>query len=1051
MRGPSAVLSRTKKSRSGTPEPAQREPARARVPAGGQQAPVGPPAEHFGPSDNGHHRAGTARLPRTAAFRPLKNWRVRSRLLLLVLIPTIAALLLGGFRIASSVQSALAFQRVVRLANLSGSITGLAQALQNEREDTVEFIVLGANGGRVAELSPRSAITPPGFELQVLRQDYAATSQLASQVKSQIGSINSSYPALVQQEAQSAATAINGLQDLRAEATGTDLPTLVVIQEYSDTINTLLAVDDQVATGSNDSTVADTASVVSLVSSIKEEASEQQAILTSALNSSLVGLGQFGPGQQAAITDAQAEEQGNETEFDSAATSSQRQLFNNALSGPNVAQAQAEEQDAISLASSNSAIATDPTIPDASTAMSYVVSGMRSVEQQLLDSVISRSTSLRNGAIIAVVIDIVGVAVLLGLALVSTTVVGRSMVGPLRRLRTGALQVAGVRLPETVQRMSETDGEGVSLEVEPINVDSTDEIGEVARAFDQVHREALRLAANEAALRGNVNAMFVNLSRRSQSLVERQLRLIDDLEQGEQDAERLSSLFQMDHLATRMRRNSENLLVLAGHDEARRWNQPVALVDVLRAALSEIEHYERVTLNVQPGIAVRGQAVSDVVHLTAELVENATSFSAAEMPVTIAGHLLSSGGVLLEITDQGVGMGSEEMAHANWRLDNPPVVDVAVSRRMGLFVVARLAAKHGIRVRLRPAASGGLTALVWLPDEAIVHETSDSTPGGRRTGSMAELAIGRLADGALTAADEAVTSSWGDVSRTTAEQEINASRTPRFAPLRADAEEPVLGPKRIPGAGPRPGSGWATTGPLPAFRTVPRPASDSGFEVAATGPQPVAATGPQPVVGAGGEPVAEPGAEMTGADSPTANFDSFAIGPQPLDGSAAESPPTSPQPVLGAPATGWETGSSLGEVIVPPAEGLGEEHRLPIFEAVESDWFRRGRQAVGRPSRVTEPSNGWASPADEGWRAAEVVHTPSSGGVTSAGLPKRVPQANLVPGAINAAAGGSSAPAPARSAAATRDRFASFQRGVRQGRVAASQGSSDEAEDKGSE
>ena len=260
-------------------------------------------------------------------------------------------------------------------------------------------------------------------------------------------------------------------------------------------------------------------------------------------------------------------------------------------------------------------------------------------------------------------------------------------------------------------------------------MDSSDEIGEVARAFDQVHREALRLAANEAALRGNVNAMFVNLSRRSQSLVERQIRLIDDLEQGEQDPERLSNLFQMDHLATRMRRNSENLLVLAGHEVSRRWNQPVALVDVLRAAVSEIEQYERVSMNVQPGISVRGQAVNDVVHLVAELVENATSFSSAETPVTVSGHLLNSGGVLLDISDQGVGMGAEEMAHANWRLDNPPVVDVAVSRRMGLFVVARLAARHGIRVRLRPATTGGLTALVWLPDETVTHE--GSRPPGR--------------------------------------------------------------------------------------------------------------------------------------------------------------------------------------------------------------------------------------------------------------------------------------------------------------------------------
>jgi hypothetical protein len=212
----------------------------------------------------------------------------------------------------------------------------------------------------------------------------------------------------------------------------------------------------------------------------------------------------------------------------------------------------------------------------------------------------------------------------------------------------------------------------------------------------------------------------------------------------------------------------------------------------------------------------------------------------------------------------------------------------------------------------------------------------------------------------------------------------------------------------------------------------------------------VGATGPQPVIGAGAEPAAE--TETTGVDLPAVAFDSFGTGPQLLDGGTAESPQTSPQPVLGAPATtSWDTGSSPSEVIVPPAEGLGEEHRLPIFEAVESDWFRRGRQAVGRTSRVTEPSNGWVSPADEGWRAAEVVSTPSSGGVTSAGLPKRVPQANLVPGAVGAAPGASSPAAPVRSAAATRDRFASFQRGVRQGRAAASQGSSDDAEDEGSE
>ncbi len=436
---------------------------------------------------------------------------------------------------------------------------------------------------------------------------------------------------------------------------------------------------------------------------------------------------------------------------------------------------------------------------------------MRAVQQSLVAETINRAGALRRQAIVDASVVGGGVLVVLLLALLLTTVVGRSMVRPLRRLRSGALEVAGVRLPETVRRMSDSDGAGMQLEVEPIDVDSTDEIGEVARAFDQVHREALRLAANEAALRGNVNAMFVNLSRRSQSLVERQIRLIDDLEQGEQDSDRLSSLFQMDHLATRMRRNSENLLVLAGHDASRRWNQPVALVDVLRAAVSEIEQYERVTLNVQPGIAVRGHAVNDVVHLLAELAENATSFSSAETPVVVAGHLLSSGGVLLDITDQGVGMGAEEMAHANWRLDNPPVVDVAVSRRMGLFVVARLAARHGIRVRLRPAAAGGLTALVWLPDEVISHETDAGAPGMRRF-DPAGSAAGALAAGpSVFGADDDLVS-----------DEINAARAPRFASLQAEAgSNGGLGPRRVPGAGAHPGTtpwgGPATTSPLPVF------------------------------------------------------------------------------------------------------------------------------------------------------------------------------------------------------------------------------------------
>jgi signal transduction histidine kinase len=1013
---------------------------------------------------------------RTAAARgsrfALRNWRVSWRLIALIAIPTVTAMAFGLVRIQEAMKSAASDQRVEQMANLGSAVTHLAFAMEDERDGLAGYIAMGRKG---------ALHTPTGAPTSALNADYARTNAAAAQVTSLSSGItsNSAFPAQVKSDLSAVLDRVTDLPHYRSAAVHSLAPSLNIVGDYSEAIADLFTLNDQISQGSSDATLSNTVRALGALSRTEDEASQQRGILYAALLDR-----QFEPGAEGALSSALAAQQAELQEFQSAATIGEQQTYSNTVAGPPVDAAQEMEKQAI--ASGGSGGSVEVSVPSgsprsASTAavwnsdMTATLTDMRKVEQGLVRQIIGQSQSQHSALTRTAVETGIEVLAVLIVVLMITIIVARSMVRPLRKLRTGALEVAGLRLPDAVRRMSETDGEGVSLEVDPIDVNSSDEIGEVARAFDQVHREALRLAANEAALRGNVNAMFVNLSRRSQSLVERQIRLIDDLEQGEQDPERLSSLFQMDHLATRMRRNSENLLVLAGHDESRRWNQPVALVDVLRAALSEIEQYERVTLNVQPGIAVRGQAVSDVVHLTAELVENATSFSAADTPVTIAGHLLSSGGVLLEITDQGVGMGAEEMAHANWRLDNPPVVDVAVSRRMGLFVVARLAARHGIRVRLRPAASGGLIALVWLPDETIMHETPDDTPGMRRD-SMSEPALGPFADGAFAGVGVGTnggsTSIWGDDGRSIAEQEVDAARTPRFAPLRADAEDTgglsALGPKRIPGAGPRPG-GWATTGPIPVFRTVPRPADDEP-EPGMTAPQPLVTgplsfvTGPPPqqppTTGPDAEPEAAPKAEMPESDRPTAAlptaaspaaFD-FGSGSAPAGGNGSDSSVTTSHPVLGAPATA-ETGLTFGGVIVPPANGSGAEHRLPIFEAVESDWFRRGRPAVGRPTTTEqepEQSNGWAtSPADEGWRAAQAVSAPSSSGVTSAGLPKRVPQANLVPGAAGSVAGSSPATTPSRSAAATRERFASFQRGVREGRAAAGQAESDDGEDEG--
>jgi hypothetical protein len=255
----------------------------------------------------------------------------------------------------------------------------------------------------------------------------------------------------------------------------------------------------------------------------------------------------------------------------------------------------------------------------------------------------------------------------------------------------------------------------------PAEVDSFTRTGQSAHGLDHMRREMPQAAASEAALRDKFNTMYLNLSRRSQALVERQLRLIESLERGERDQYRLASLAKLNRIAMRMHRTSQNMLVLAGQEPATDWNQPVTLAHLIEAALAEVEDYERVSFEVQPDIAVRGPAVHDAVHLLVELIDNATSFSASEMPVHVTGRILSSGGALVDIIDRGIGMSAKEMTYANQQLDNPPAPDIDVPKWMGLLVVARLAARHGIRVRLGHSEFGGLTALVWFPNEILTH------------------------------------------------------------------------------------------------------------------------------------------------------------------------------------------------------------------------------------------------------------------------------------------------------------------------------------------
>ena len=339
------------------------------------------------------------------------------------------------------------------------------------------------------------------------------------------------------------------------------------------------------------------------------------------------------------------------------------------------------------------------------------------------DTVTARTNEARSAALRDTAIVMAALLTALAVALV----VARSLLQPVRRLRQAALTAAREQLPRTVERVRA--GEPISwTSAQAVPVRTTEEIGQLARAFDDMHEQAIRLAAEQAELRRQVSDMFMTLSRRSQTLVESQLEVIEGLESDEQDPRRLSGLFRLDHLATRLRRNGENLQVLAGGSPARRDTAPVTVVELLRAATSEIDDYRRITLAHAPSGSVRAVAAADVVHILSELLENATRYSAPDQKVVLSADRGADGGLLFEVVDAGLGMAPDDIDAANRRLAATDSVGPETTRRMGLFVVSRLAARHGVTVRLRPtferASRAGITASIHLPGTLVIAGTT---------------------------------------------------------------------------------------------------------------------------------------------------------------------------------------------------------------------------------------------------------------------------------------------------------------------------------------
>lgn len=605
------------------------------------------------------------------------------------------------------------------------------------------------------------------------------------------------------------------------------------------------------------------------------------------------------------------------------------------------------------------------------------------IDSKLADRTIElRSAVLRDVAIVVTTL-LAGLALALGVA--------RSLVVPIRRLRHDALQVAHVDLPNEIEVVRTG---GATPKITPVDIRTTEEIGQLARAVDDIHQASLHLAAEQARLRVQIGSMFETLSRRSQSLVEQQLALIEDLEHDEDNTERLQSLFRLDHLATRMRRNGDNLLVLAGTALRRGQLHPVQLSDMLWSAVSQVEDYQRVEIGAVPDGIVSGEPAIDIEHLLAELIDNALRYSPPTTPVTLSVARAVDGGYLIEIIDRGLGMSTEDLRAINDRLSSGGEVTVETARRMGLFVVGRLAKRHTITANLRrtstTAQQPGVTASVHLPG-ALVAPPLDATDP---TGKPLEL----TGDYELPVQPRTLTPVPNLPQHNTPRFEVSSTGLPQRRPAIRVAEPPGQPAVSVPGRANTPdtdsdiqpptepwsintptddrspfgpptvGAGGSSSGPTrPA-----EPEQDFWSESDAKGHEPEP-TIPQKRVPREAEhpsPAREP-ARTTSRSGLPIRRPSAVPDPEPA-------PPRAPEPAM------------VTSTRLQPVAGASP---TPIYQRMVSEW-------LVEPATAQAAESTWTSPADVGWTAAEEATHPTPTGRTSGGLPIRTPGAQLVPGGL---------------------------------------------------
>jgi signal transduction histidine kinase len=630
---------------------------------------------------------------------------IRLRIYFLVAIPLITMLGLFGYVAYTSVSSWLNQDRAPSLIKATSEpLTNFVNLLQAERRAAVVY------------LSHPDATNLNAYQSAVMVTKNGAI-QLAVALDSP-GTRSSTTPA--ETAAITKMTAQLGtMGPLRASVTARKLAPLDALEAYTNVIASQGAV--LIAEANSIQAAAPVIQGLGLISAVntQEDMSEQDTVLAGALASgSLTGPGRV------AFSQAAGRQQADTLNYQQLLTPAEVKVYTGTMDKlapmslqDNLTSVQQAVQAGVPLAVLEQQGLSAPAwqsmtrtwLGAASTAGTTTASVVLDANQQIAIDAKRRVWE----------VAVFGLAGLI-LTLLVSILLGRSINRRLTALRRSALTLAEEQLPSVVSRLRRGESVDVAAEAPPLRVGS-DEIGQVGQAIDTVRQTAIRSAVDEARLRQGVNDMFRNLARRSQSLLQRQLTVLDGMERKATDPDVLEDLFKMDHLTTRMRRHAEGLIILSGAPPGRGWSAPVKLIDVMRGAISEVEDYARVTVSTQSRAALSGSAVTDVIHLLAELIENATTLSPPFTQVRVSGEAVASG-FAIEIEDRGLGMTPQRMAELNERLAQPPEINPTNTEQLGLFVVGQLARRHGISVTLRQSPYGGTTAVALIPDRLIVDE-----------------------------------------------------------------------------------------------------------------------------------------------------------------------------------------------------------------------------------------------------------------------------------------------------------------------------------------